>query len=376
MTKMKTNKKIIFSTLLGFILMIGSSINTVDACTGIRLKATDSSIVYGRTMEWGEFDLNSRIAIIPRGYSFAGLTPDGLNGKKWTSKYGVVGLDMMDQNYLADGMNETGLAAGLFYHPGFESYNTYDKKKADNTISPLDVVNFILTQYSTLDEVREGMSNVRVIKIVDETTKIEVNAHWMVTSPQGESIVIEFAKGKIRIFDDPLGVLTNAPTFDWHMINLRNYINLSASALPDKKIDGMDFAPLGVGSGMIGLPGDFTPPSRLVRAVAWTQTARTTPTSTETVYELFRILDNFNVPLAATKKGADSKNNDTGMRSSTEWTTAWDLSKRVLYYHTQNNKRVRALKFDEINFSDLGKDIIHIPIDKVKEQDIEYITLK
>ena len=157
------------------------------------------------------------------------------------------------------------------------------------------------------------------------------------------------------------------------MTNLRNYINLSASALPDKKIEDLDFTPLGVGSGMIGLPGDFTPPSRLVRAVAWTQTARTTPTPTETVYELFRILDNFNVPLAATEKGSNGKDSNPGMRSSTEWTTAWDLSNRVLYYHTQNNRRVRALKFSEIDFANLGNDIIHMPLDEVKEQDIKYI---
>lgn len=372
---MKTNKQIIFSSLLGLLIMLGSSVNTINACTGIRLMANDKSVVYGRTMEWGEFDLNSRITIIPRGYEFAGQTPDGMNGKKWTSKYGVVGLNLLDQDYLADGMNEAGLTAGLFYHPGFETYNDYDKNMAENTISPLDITNYILSQYSTLDEVREGLSDVRVIKLTDKGSGIEVNAHWMVTSPQGKSIVIEFVKGKVRVFDNPLGVITNAPTYDWHMTNLRNYINLSASALPDKKIEDLDFTPLGVGSGMIGLPGDFTPPSRLVRAVAWTQTARPTPTPTETVYELFRILDNFNVPLAATEKGSNTKDSTPGMRSSTEWTTAWDLSNRVLYYHTQNNRRVRALKFSEIDFSNLGNDIIHMPLDEVKEQDIKYLTL-
>ena len=372
---MKTNNKTIFSSLLVLIFMLGSTINTIYACTGIRLTATDNSVVYGRTMEWGEFDLNSRITIIPRGYDFTGQTPDGMNGKKWTSKYGVVGLNLLDQDYLADGMNETGLTAGLFYHPGFETYNDYDNSMADNTISPLDITNYILSQYSTLEEVREGLSDVRVIKLVDKGSGIEVNAHWMVTSPQGKSIVIEFVKGKVRIFDNPLGVITNAPTYDWHMINLRNYINLSADALPDKKIEDLDFTPLGVGSGMIGLPGDFTPPSRLVRAVAWTQTARLTPTPTETVYELFRILDNFNVPLAATEKGSNAKDGNPGMRSSTEWTTAWDLSNRVFYYHTQNNRRVRALKFSEIDFSNLGNDIIHMPLDHVKEQDIKYLTL-
>jgi choloylglycine hydrolase len=372
---MKLNKKMLITSLLGFIILLGTCVNSVHACTGIRLIATDKGVVYGRTMEWGAFDMNSRITIIPRGYSFTGLTTDGLNGKKWKAKYGFVGLDMLGQNYFADGMNEKGLAAGLFYHLGFASYPGYKKDKADISIAPNDVVSFILSQFATIDEVREGMSKVMVVSVVEESIGIPVYAHWMVTSPEGESIVIEFFNGDMKIFDNPLGVITNAPTFDWHMTNLRNYLKLSAVATPDKEMGGLNFAPLGGGSGMIGLPGDFTPPSRFVRAVVWTQTARPTGTSSETVYEVFRILDNFNVPLGAAE-GSDHSSNIKGMRSSTEWTTAWDLSKHVLYYHTQNNRRVRALDLKELDFSELGNEILHLPLDKTKEQDIEYITLK
>ncbi len=159
------------------------------------------------------------------------------------------------------------------------------------------------------------------------------------------------------------------------MTNLRNYVNLSPVAFPDKKIDGLDFAPMGAGSGVLGLPGDNTPPSRFVRAVAWTQTARPTPTSTETVYELFRILDNFNLPLGAAE-GSNDSNNLEGMRSSTIWTTAWDLTECVLHYHTQHNRRVRALYLKEVDFSNLGNDILHLPLDEIKNQDIKDITPK
>ena len=356
-------------------LIAGVFMNSTQACTGIRLIAKDGAVVYSRTMEWGAFDLHSRIAVIPQGFSFTGITPDGENGMKWEGLYGFVGIDMLSQDAYADGVNEKGLAAGLFYHPGFASYPEYDASKADITISAKNVISFILSQYSTIEEVRKGMNKVMVVPVVEEALGIPVAAHWMITSPEGESIVIEFTDGKMKIFDDPLGIITNAPTFDWHMTNLRNYVNLSAVALPDKKIDDIDFAPLGGGSGMIGLPGDFTPPSRFVRAVAWTQTARHTANAYETVYEVFRILDNFNVPLGAAE-GSDSQSKLEGMRSSTIWTSAWDLKDHILYYHTQNNRRVRAFDFKEIDFSNLGNDIIHIPLDKNREQDIEYITLK
>ncbi len=368
---MKQNKKMLIMMLLGFILLSGIYVNSIHACTGIRLIATDGSVAYGRTMEWGEFDPLSRVAIIPRGYSFTGLTPDGENGKSWEAKYGVVGLDMMGQDSLADGMNEKSLAAGLFYDPGFTKYPSYEKDKASDSISAVDVVNFILTQFATLEEVRRGMSQVRVVPVVNEALGIPINAHWMVTSSEGKSIVIEFIDGEMKIFDNPLGVITNSPTYDWHMINLRNYLQLSPVDLPAKKMEGIDFAPLGSGSGMIGLPGDFTPPSRFVRAVAWTQTARPTGTSAETIYEIFRILDNFNRPVPP-----DGGDMTKGMRSSTDWTTAWDLSERVLYYHTQHNRRVRALYLVELDFTNLGNDIIHLSLDNNKKQDIEDITPK
>ena len=372
---MKLNKKTLIPIMLGLLLLFGTLTNSIHACTGIRLIATDKGVVYGRTMEWGAFDLYSRVAIIPRGYSFTGLTPDGLNGKRWKAKYGVVGLDGGGEDYLTDGMNEEGLTVGLFYLPGFTSYPIYETNKADNSITAIDVVSFILTQFATLDEVRQGMSKVRVVPVVEQAIGIPVFAHWMVTSVNGKSIVIEFSDGEMKIFDNPLGVITNAPTYDWHMTNLRNYVNLSPVAFPDKIIDGIDFAPMGADSGMLGLPGDNTPPSRFVRAVAWTQTARPTTTSTETVYEVFRILDNFNLPLGAAE-GYDDSNNLKGMRSSTIWTTAWDLYERVLYYHTQHNRRVRALYLKELDFSKLGNEIIHLPLDETKNQDIEDITPK
>ena len=369
----KTIKVVSMSVLMIFTLF-SLFITTVNACTGIQLSAGDQGVVYGRTMEWGAFDLNSRVTIIPRGFEFTGLTPDGETGKKWKAKYGVVGLDMLEKLTIADGMNEKGLTAGLFYHPGSAKYPEYDSAKADISITAIDVAHFILTQFATIAEVREGMNRVRVVPVVEEALGKPVEAHFMVTEPQGESVVIEFIEGKMKIFENPLGVITNSPTFDWHMTNLRNYVNLSAVAIPDKKIGDLNFAALGGGSGMIGLPGDFTPPSRFVRAVAFSQTARPTATSTETVYELFRILDNFNLGVGSAEGSDESHGSTEELRSATLWTTAWDTKSKVFYYHTQHNRRVRMVDLSKINFS--GKKVRHIMLDESKQQDVKDITPK
>lgn len=364
----------LMGALVFVILLFSFNHTTTYACTGIRLVADDGSTVYGRTMEWGAYDLNTRVAIVPRGYNFAALSPEGDNGKKWRGKYGFVGLDMLEKDHIqSDGMNEKGLSIGIFFHPGFVTYMDYDKAQIDNTISSLDVPDYILSQFATIDEVKRGMKRVRVVLVgKDVSGGIPGTAHWMVTEPSGKSIVIEYLNKELRIFENPLGVITNSPEYYWHMTNVRNYIHLSGVAHPPKKMEGLDFAPIGAGTGMLGLPGDFTPPSRFIRAVAWSQTTRPLKDSGEAVYELFRILDNFNLPLGSAEGSGLAKGDLKGMRSSTIWTSVWDLSEKVLYFHTQHNRRVRKVNLNRINFS--GNEIDHIPLDDKKEQDIKDIT--
>ena len=344
-----------------------------DACTGITLEAQDGSVVFGRTMEWGTFDLLSRVIAIPRGQQFTGHTPDQQSGLSWEGKYGFVGLDApaLGEDLILDGMNEKGLAVNGFYLPGFTEYQSYDPAKPSQSIGPGDVIAYLLSTTATVDEVKAALTKIRVTPVVEQTLGFAPPGHFIVTEPSGKAIVIEYIDGELVIYNAPLGVITNAPNYDWHMTNLRNYLNLSMVALPSKSIEQMDFAPLGGGSGMIGLPGDNTPPSRFIRAVAFSQTARPTPTGEETVYETFRVLDNFNLPLGFAEGEGEIKTK--GMRSSTIWTTVYDTKNKALYYHTQHNRRVRRLDLDKIDFGTLSKPIL-IPLDTIKAQDIEDIT--
>ncbi len=367
----KLLKQAIFLALVVCMSMPGNAF----PCTSFVLKAEDGAAVYGRTMEWGAFDLNSRLVIVPRGYKFNGHTPDGKAGLHWEGRYGVVGLDAIEKDFLTDGMNEKGLVVGVLYLPGFAEFQPYEPETADRSMGPSDLASYLLTQFAAVDEVRAGLKDVRVVPIPEPALGgLTPPLHWMVADPSGKTIVIEYLKGQLHVYDNPLRVLTNAPSFEWHMTNLRNYINLSPVALPGKKIENLDFRPLGGGSGLIGLPGDFTPPSRFVRIVAFTQTARKTPHGPETVYEVLRILDNFNVPLGASE-GSDAGNTKlAGMRSSTIWTSVADTKNRVYYYHTQHNRRLRSVDLKKIDFSRNANDLLRYPLDKSKSQDVEEVT--
>ncbi|WP_051303561.1 linear amide C-N hydrolase [Psychromonas aquimarina] len=367
----RTVKKI---GLIG-LLIPAFSTSTALACTSIALKADDGAVVYGRTMEWGAFDLNSRVAIVPRGHEFTAHTPDGKAGLKWKARYGAVALDALEKDYLTDGMNEKGLVVGVLYHPGFAEYQEYEPDSADRSVGPLELANYVLTMFSTVDAVSKGLEDIRVVPIPEPALgNIAAPIHLSVIEPSGKAIVVEYLKGELTIFDNPLRVLTNSPAFDWHMTNLRNYINLSAVSLPTKQLENLDFSPIGAGSGFLSMPGDFTPPSRFVRATAFTQTARNTSDGDETIYEVFRIMDNFNLPLGAAEGPDADPELLKGMRSSTIWTTAADSKNLKYYYHTQNNRKVRMVDLNKIDFSDNEDGIRHLVLDKNKAQEIENIT--
>ena len=348
---------------------------TASACTGIVLMADDGAAVYGRTQEWGAFDLNSRLVVVPRGYELKGHTPDGKPGHRWKARYGVVALDATEQDYAIDGMNEKGLVVGTLYLPGFAEFQPYDPAQANISMGPLDLANFVLTQFATVDEVREGLKRIHVVPVPEPALGgIPAPVHLMVVDQSGETIVVQYLKGELKIFDNPLRVITNSPSFDWHMTNLRNYINLSAVALPAKKIEDLDFAPIGAGTGFLGIPGDYTPPSRFVRAVAYTQTARKTPDGDETVYEALRIMDNFNLPLGSAEGPDSDPELLKGMRSSTIWTIAADTRNLKYYYHTQHNRRLRMVDLKKIDFSPKKLEVKRYPLDKQKSQDIDDVT--
>ena len=105
---------------LGVTAFCGSSFQSV-ACTGISLTAKDGSYVQARTIEWAHGALKSEYVVIPRGESITSFTPNGANGLKFTAKHGVVGLSVVQKQFIAEGINEAGLSAGLFFFPVYGS---------------------------------------------------------------------------------------------------------------------------------------------------------------------------------------------------------------------------------------------------------------
>jgi choloylglycine hydrolase len=330
--------------------------NAAHACTGIRLIAEDGTVVHARTMEFA-IDIHSDVIMVPRGYARTGTTPDGKEGLKWKTKYASVGANGVGLPVLFDGLNEKGLAAGTFYFPTSAGYMPYNAADAGKTIAQWEVGSWILENFASVEEVKANIGNIVVPAVVFAGWGFAPEAHYIVHDASGKSIVIEYVGGKLNVHDNPLGVLTNSPTFDWHMNNLRNYVNFSMTNVPPVKLGSITLQPFGQGSGMLGLPGDFTPPSRFVRAVAFSQSVFKPKTGDDAVLEAFHVLNQFDIPKGAAREHEKDEHGNI-LADYTIWTSASDLKAKRFYFRTYENSQIRMVDLMKMNLD--GKDMVKI----------------
>jgi choloylglycine hydrolase len=331
---MKVTKRLIYLALTLASVTLPTSI--ACACTSIRIKTTDGLVFYARTME-GELDFHSTVAIVPKGTEFQGTLPNGdQKGLAWKTRYGFVGMSTFGLPLLSDGMNEAGLAVGNLMFPDFAGYQSFDPKQADHTLAQYEVVTWILGNFATVDEVREAIKGVRVCE-GPEQQAIKLELHFVVHDATGKCLVIEYVNGELHVYDNPIGVMTNSPTFDWHLINLRNHINISATNVKPLEIDGLKETGLGQGSGMLGLPGDYTPPSRFVRMVALVTSAVPATGPEAGLNQAMTIIDNADIVRGAIR---DTRNGKTGY-DITYWSVVSDLARKRYYFRTYDNKEWR-----------------------------------
>ena len=116
------------------------------ACTGITLKSKDGAIVAARTIEWAESAMNNMYVVVPRNQELQSLTPSGMDGIKFRSKHGYVGLAVEQKEFMVEGINEKGLSAGLFYFPGYGKYQPYDASLKYKCLADFQVVSYVLAE--------------------------------------------------------------------------------------------------------------------------------------------------------------------------------------------------------------------------------------
>jgi len=339
-----------------------------EACTGISLRAQDGSVVVARTVEWAATPMQCGYVVCPRGHQQQSYTPTGADGMKYKSVFGYVGIYTEYEPFVVEGVNEAGLSAGLFFFPNYGQYTPYNEASKDMTICDMQFVSWVLGSFDSIDQVKAALKKVHVVTLNHKIGAV----HWRIAQPDGRMVVLEFVNGVANFYENGLGVLTNSPGFRWHLTNLNNYVNLEPGSAPDNTLKpGITLMPLGHGSGMLGLPGDFTSPSRFVRATFYQTTAPVLDTGFDTVVQAFHILNSFDIPI-----GTQHARNDIpeGLPSATQFTAVTDQSSMKLYYRTAWNSNIRCIDLLHINFHNV-KYQSH-PLDTVQQQPVENVKIR
>ena len=354
--------------ILSAIFVWSSFLSEAKACTGITLRTTENLPVTARTIEWAATPLNTMYVVVPRGYKQQSYLPNGeRKGKKFVAQYGYIGIAVEQAEFVMEGINEAGLGAGLFYFPEYGKYAPYEEAKRSQSVSDMQLVAWILSNFSTIEEVKEGMQEIQVIGTDPRASTV----HWRITESNGKQVVMEIINQEIVFYDNPLGVLTNSPEFTWHLTNLNNYVNLSAGSVNHRQVGSLSLNAFGGGSGLHGLPGDMTPPSRFIRAAFFQSTAPALATTDATAVQAFHILNNFDIPVGVQFADPHQVPN---MPSATQITIASDLSNKRLYYRTMYNSAIRCIDLKSIDFTQVKYQTN--ALDKEQKQPIELVSIK
>ena len=338
-----------------------------DACTGIALPSSDGGNVVARTVEWAATPMQCGYVVSPRKHRQQSYTPDGANGLVYEAKYGYVGIYTEYEPFVVEGVNETGLSAGLFFFPDYGEYAAYKPEESAKTLCDMQFVSWVLSQFSSIDELKKALQSVNLVTLNHKIGSV----HWRITQPDGQMAVLEVVGGVPHFYDNQLGVFTNSPGFPWHMTNLNNYVNLRPGSAPDYQLNtNIQLMPLGHGSGMLGLPGDFTAPSRFVRAAFYVATSPLWKTSWDAVQQAFHILNNFDIPIGSQfAKGQAPE----GMQSATQFTAATDQKEMRFYYRTAYNSNLRCIDLQSIDFGKV-KYQSH-PLDDVQQEPVQMVKI-
>lgn len=295
-------------------------------CTAICLTVSDN--YFGRNLDY-EFDFGEEIIITPRNYLF-----NFTNGKSVASHSALIGMALKYNDYplYFDASNEYGLSMAGLNFAGNAFYNK--KAEGKDNVASFELIPWVLTQCKTVSDAKKLLDR---INITDEAVSENMppsSLHWIIGDKK-ESITLEQTASGIRVFDNPVGVLTNNPTFDIQLFNLNNYMHITNEEPKNLFSDKADLKIYSRGMGAIGLPGDASSASRFVRACFTKLNSVFGETEEEIINQCFHILYSVYQHKGEVKLGDKYE--------ITNYTSCCNTDKGIYYYTTYNNSRINAV---------------------------------
>ena len=295
-------------------------------CTAITYHTRDH--YFGRTLDI-ECGYGEQVVMMPRGFPISFR-----KAGKQKEHYAMLGMAAVVQRcpLYFDAVNEWGLAMAGLNFPGQAVY--FPVQEGKENIAPYELIPCILGQCKTVDEVLERLEKTNIIDLPFSDNLPLTPQHWMIAD-RHLSVVVESVQEGLKIHENPVGVLTNSPSFDYHLAHLSDYMQLSNQP-PQMRFGSNGMKAYSRGMGAMGLPGDLSSQSRFVRAAFVKGNARSGESEAESVGQFFHILGAVNQPLGCCRT-------ETGEYEKTVYTSCCNASRGIYYYTTYGNRQITAV---------------------------------
>ena len=221
-------------------------------CTGVRFSDDEGNTYFGRNLDWS-FSYGETILVTPRGYRYDYAY--GAKGKSEPNAVIGVGVVMADRPMYFDCANEHGLAIAGLNFPGYASF-AHEPVEGTENVATFEFPLWVARNFDSVDEVEEALKDVTLVSQVVPGQQ-ESLLHWFIGDGT-RSIVIEQMADGMHVHHDDVDVLTNQPTFDFHMENLRNYMCVSNEMAEPTTCGKVELSAWGAGVSMHGIPGDVS----------------------------------------------------------------------------------------------------------------------
>jgi len=320
-------------------------------CTAITF--TNGPSYFGRNLDL-EYSYTETVTIAPRHFPFSFRCGENMN-----AHYAMIGMAFVNQNtpLYYDATNEKGLSMAGLHFPGNAVYRP---AQGERYAASYELIPWLLCRYETVEQVKDEMKHLTISDLSFSDDLPATPLHWLVADRK-DAITIEAVAEGIRVYENPVGVLTNNPPFDYHLNHLTQYLNLTSDPPVNRFSERMNLQPFSVGMGAMGLPGDLSSPSRFVRAVFTRWNSRCAQTEMDNISQFFHILGSVEQTRGCAKVKQD-------LYEITHYSSCCNMDTGVYYYRTYTNSQISAVDMHRENLD--GDALISYPLNK--EQQIAY----
>ena len=284
---------------------------------------------FGRNLDL-EYSYKETVTITPRNYEFKFRKVENVS-----NHYAMIGMAYVANQFplYYDAINEKGLGMAGLNFPGNADYKEIDEGK--NNVAPFEFIPYILSQCATVKEAREKLNNINLAKINFSEELPASPLHWIIADKES-AITVESVKEGLKIYDNPVGVLTNNPTFDMQMFYLNNYMSLSTESPVNSFSKDLDLQAYSRGMGAMGLPGDLSSASRFAKATFTKMNSKSGDSESESISQFFHILGSVYQQRGCVYMGE-------GKYEITIYSSCCNLDKGIYYYTTYENSQITGI---------------------------------